>query len=106
MKKSSNSKKKVNKKKIGKNEKTDNNFNYIKNELVPVHTLMDVEEELQLLKKYNTEREKLPKIFIDDPALYFLKESTEYLNRIVKIERNSRTAGHHIFYRVIVERSK
>ena len=58
-------------------------------------------------------KELLPKILITDPAIQSIKEMEELendelpagwlANRVVKIERYSRSAGKSVAYRLIVE---
>ncbi|MGC8581421.1 MAG: DNA-directed RNA polymerase subunit RpoH/Rpb5 C-terminal domain-containing protein [Thermoplasmata archaeon] len=79
--------------------------------MMPKHTIIkNPKEENEILQKYNITKDKLPKIYIDDPALKEELKSSEnideFIGKIVKITRNSQTAYEHIFYRVIVHRTK
>jgi len=89
----------------------------LNNFMMPKHTIIkDPQEENEILKKYNITKDKLPKIYIDDPALKkeeellikekFVENIEDFIGKIVKITRNSQTSYEHIFYRVIVHRSK
>ncbi len=53
-----------------------------------------------LLKKYSLTIREIPKILITDPAISHLdvKEGD-----IIKIKRNSRTAGETVFYRGVIK---
>ncbi|MCX6798868.1 MAG: DNA-directed RNA polymerase subunit H [Candidatus Diapherotrites archaeon] len=67
--------------------------------LVPKHILLSKEEAEELFKKYGLQLNQLPQILLSDPAI------AELLPRkgdIVKIIRNSPTAGKTIYYRMVV----
>ena len=51
-----------------------------------------------LLEKLNASKDKLPAILKSDPAIKKLKPKK---GDIIKIERNSETAGKAIYYRVV-----
>ncbi|BFI73463.1 DNA-directed RNA polymerase subunit H (EC 2.7.7.6) [Nanoarchaeota archaeon] len=71
-----------------------------KHYLVPKHELLSEEEKQELLKKYNIRLSDLPRIKISDPAIKNLGAKP---GDIVKIIRNSPTAGESVYYRVVVE---
>ena len=71
-----------------------------KHYLVPKHELLTEEEKQELLKKYNIRLLDLPKIKLSDPAIKNLGAKP---GDIVRIIRNSPTAGESIYYRVVVE---
>lgn len=75
------------------------NFNVTDHILVPKHEKLEEEESKQLLKKYNIIKLQLPRISRKDPAV---KELDLKLGDIIKITRNSGTAGKTVFYRVVV----
>ena len=104
----------------------DYRFNVLNHLLVPHHELVDLDKEEEELEPWGLiqsdsygqnrlAKELLPKILITDPAIQALKEMTELendelpagwlTNRIVKIERYSRSAGFSVAYRLIVERT-
>ncbi len=64
--------------------------------LIPKHAKISEREKKELFKKYNISFKELPKIMVDDPAISNLKLNT---GDIIKIKRNSRTAGTVVFYR-------
>jgi len=64
--------------------------------LVPKHVLLSKEQAEQLLKKYGIEVRQLPRILKTDPAIKDLKPQKD---DIVKIVRNSPTAGKTVYYR-------
>ncbi|MEM7822908.1 MAG: DNA-directed RNA polymerase subunit H [Candidatus Aenigmatarchaeota archaeon] len=70
--------------------------------LVPRHEILSEEEKKQLLERLMVTEAGLPKIFVDDPAIKHLKPK---IGSVVKITRNSPTAGQAVYYRVVVERT-
>jgi len=68
--------------------------------LVPVHTKLTEKEAEELLKFHNITIKELPKIYLDDPAIRHLGVKE---NDIIKIERNSPTAGKSVFYRGVID---
>jgi len=104
----------------------DYRFNVLNHLLVPHHELVTEDKEEEELEPWGLiqsdsygqnrlAKELLPKILIPDPAIQALKEMAELendelpagwlTNRIVKIERYSRSAGFSVAYRLIVERT-
>ena len=99
-------------------------FNVLNHVLVPHHELVPIESEAEVLEPWDLRtddafgidrlaKELLPKILITDPAIQAIKEMEEInneelpagwlTNRVVKIERYSRSAGSSTAYRLIVE---
>lgn len=68
----------------------------IKHFLVPVHYLLSKEQAAELLRKYNLVLDQLPKVSASDPAILYLAPKR---NDLVKIVRDSPTAGKTIYYR-------
>ena len=68
--------------------------------LVPKHSKVSASEMKNLLEKYNIEIKSLPKIIHDDPAIVKLNVK---LGDVIKIERDSPTAGKSTYYRVVVD---
>lgn len=68
--------------------------------LVPVHTKLTEKEAAELLKLHNITIKELPKIYLDDPAIRHLGVKE---NDIIRIERNSPTAGKSVFYRGVID---
>jgi DNA-directed RNA polymerase subunit H len=68
--------------------------------LVPKHEKCSETEKKSVLKKYGVELKDLPKISINDAAIVDMNLEP---GDMVKITRNSKTAGETIFYRVVIE---
>jgi DNA-directed RNA polymerase I, II, and III subunit RPABC1 len=73
-------------------------FNITHHVFVPKHILLSLEEERELLEKYNTTKGKIPKISKSDPiAKYYGMKS----NQICKIIRRSPEVGEYFYYRLV-----
>jgi DNA-directed RNA polymerase subunit H (RpoH/RPB5) len=72
----------------------------IEHELVPEHSKLSEKDAKDLLKKYSLTIREIPKILLTDPAIAHLdvKEGD-----IIKIKRNSRTAGGTVFFRGVIK---
>jgi len=68
--------------------------------LVPKHEIAHPEEYNKILEKYNIKKEDLPKIRISDPAIRAIGGKT---GDVIKITRDSKTAGKIIIFRIVVE---
>ena len=64
--------------------------------LVPKHTKLSEKEKADLLAKYAVTENELPRMSIKDAALQSMSVKQ---GDVVKIERNSLTAGTTVFYR-------
>ncbi|UCG04672.1 MAG: DNA-directed RNA polymerase subunit H [Candidatus Heimdallarchaeota archaeon] len=74
-------------------------FNLFKHYLVPLHEFATEEEINELEKRYSIFKHQLPKISAEDPAVQLLGAK---VGDILKIVRNSPTAGEFIIYRAVV----
>ena len=86
----------MSKKKIDKTEIIDVSSHI----LVPKHILLTKEEAREILERYRIKPYQLPHIKRSDPAIREIKAE---VGDIVKIVRNSSTAGEAVAYRYIIE---
>lgn len=82
-----------------KEEKEDSNIDIFASALVPKHEILSGEEKAKLLEELNVHLKQLPKIKKDDPAVLALNAQK---GDIIKISRNSSTAGEYFYYRIVV----
>ncbi|MBT4538724.1 DNA-directed RNA polymerase subunit H [Candidatus Woesearchaeota archaeon] len=68
--------------------------------LVPKHTKASDAEKKRVLAEHNISVWQLPRISQEDPAILALKVE---VGDVIRIERESRTAGKAIYYRVVME---
>jgi len=73
-------------------------FNITHHDMVPKHTVLTKEEEVELLDKYNTTKGKLPKISKVDPIAKYYGMKTD---QICKIIRKSPEVGEYVYYRLV-----
>jgi len=71
-----------------------------KHQLVPKHTLLAEREKEELLLKLGITIRQLPRISVEDAAI---KEMNPKIGDVVKIIRQSVTAGESEYYRVVVK---
>ncbi|MDD1660875.1 MAG: DNA-directed RNA polymerase subunit H [Methanomicrobiales archaeon] len=71
--------------------------------MVPDHRIMEVGEITTLLSTYNLTLEQLPKIYHDDPAVKAVKAKP---GDVIRIVRESQTAGRAESYRLVIKRPK
>lgn len=69
-------------------------------ELVPEHEVMDEDEVDELLDEYDIDKEQLPEIERTDAAV---KPLDAEVGDVIRIERDSPTAGETTYYRRVVE---
>jgi len=69
--------------------------------LVPKHEILNKKEKEDILNKFEINEEKLPKIFSSDPAI---KNMNVKAGAVIKITRDSITAGESVYYRVVVNK--
>jgi len=75
-------------------------FSAEKHSLIPKHAKLGEKQKEKLLQDYKISITDLPRILKSDPAIQSLDVKP---GDIVKITRNSMTAGEAIFYRVVVD---
>ena len=69
------------------------------NLLVPKHEIIPAEKALEILAKYGADAKKLPQILRDDPMV---EEIGAKKGDLIKIVRNSMTAGKATYFRIVV----
>jgi len=75
-------------------------FNVLNHQLVPHHEVLSEDDRKAVLKRYNITLDQLPKILTSDPAA---KACGARMGDIVRVVRDSPTAGRAIAYRYVVE---
>jgi len=72
--------------------------NITEHELVPDHIVLTAQEKSQVLEKYMAKDQQLPRLMTIDPVAryYGLKRG-----QVVKIVRESKTAGRYVAYRLV-----
>ena len=77
-------------------------FDLFEHELVPQHTIATDTEVKLVLEHYGIEKSQLPRIYRDDPAVKVLGARP---GQIVRVQRESPTAGKTFYYRLVVNSS-
>jgi len=80
-------------------------FNVLNHALVPEHKVLKEKEKEELLAKYKITPDQLPKIRLSDPCIIAISEKEGPIKpgQIIKIIRNSETAGESVAYRLVIE---
>ncbi len=78
-------------------------INILEHELVPKHEVLSKDEKEEVLKRYNTTEDKLPKILSTDPVV---KKIGAKPGDLIKITRKSEVAGEVVYYRLVVGKEK
>ncbi len=68
--------------------------------LVPEFRLLSEEEKKEILEKFNTTENKLPKILDFDPVVEKIGAKP---GNVLEIKRTSEVAGESVYYRIVVE---
>jgi len=68
----------------------------LKHNLIPKHTKISDSEKEELFNNYKISIKDLPKISLTDPAIAHLEANA---GDVIKIDRESETAGSSVFYR-------
>ena len=85
-------------KKMVTKKKEEDEIDIFQNNLVPKHQILNGDEKADLLKSLNVSPKQLPRIKEDDPVVKILQGKR---GDVVKITRDSATAGEYHYYRVI-----
>ncbi len=80
-------------------ENTGREFKPLEHKLVPMHEILDESELKKTLSEFNIDKEQMPKIRISDPVAVSIKAK---VGDVVRIIRESQTAGKAIFYRLVI----
>lgn len=75
-------------------------FDVMKHDLVPRHEILSESEARAILERYKVTPDKLPKILSSDPVARAMRARS---GQIIKIKRESETAGIAIAYRYVIE---
>jgi len=75
-------------------------FNLFNHEFVPKHEILPPAEREELLVQYHVQPYQLPRIRTSDPAVTAIGAK---VGDVVKIIRNSATAGEYVTYRYVVK---
>ncbi len=75
-------------------------FDVMSHQLVPKHEVISDKEVEEVLNKYKLTRDQLPKILIIDPVV---KRIGAKIGDVIKITRESPTAGISEFYRLVID---
>jgi DNA-directed RNA polymerase subunit H len=75
-------------------------FNIFEHGLVPFHEILNEKERNQLLAQYKVQPYQMPQVKSGDPAVKVIGAKP---GDVLKITRESTTAGEHITYRYVVE---
>jgi DNA-directed RNA polymerase subunit H len=78
-------------------------LNVLEHVMVPDHKIMTEDEVNGLLSSYAITTEQLPKIYHDDPAV---KTIAAKPGEVIRIIRDSHTAGRAESYRLVIKRPK
>lgn len=78
-------------------------FDLFEHELVPPHIIASDEEVELVLNHYGIEKNQLPRIYRDDPAVKVLGARP---GQIVRIQRESPTAGSTYYYRLVIDTAR
>lgn len=81
-------------------EPQDLRFNVLNHVNVPLHEVVPEDDVPALLKQYNIKLDQLPKIRSNDPGAQVVKAEP---GQVVKVTRDSPTAGTHVAYRLVVQ---
>lgn len=84
---------------MGVNMVKEKGFDVSEHELVPEHEIMSEEETEKLLEEFQIDRTQLPKMDSKDPVAKQIGAET---GDVVKIIRDSPTAGKSVAYRYVI----
>ncbi len=80
-------------------EHTGREFKPLEHRMVPNHEILNEDEVKKILSEYTIEKEQLPKIRVLDPAAKAIQAK---VGDVIRITRQSPTAGKAFFYRYVI----
>ncbi len=84
---------------VKEKEQIGREFKSLEHKMVPKHEILYEDEVNKILSEYTIEKEQLPKIRISDPAAIAIKAK---VGDVIRIIRQSPTAGKSFFYRYVI----
>ncbi len=78
-------------------------FDLFGHDLVPKHVIAPKDEVNMVLEYYGIDKTKLPRIRREDPGVKVLGAK---IGQVIRIERESQTAGRTFYYRLVVDSSR
>lgn len=75
--------------------------NILNHELVPRYEILDKKQKEQVLEKFHIINKDFPKIFSSDPVIKLINAK---MGDVVRINRQSLTAGESIYFRIVVDK--
>ena len=84
---------------LSKKKKKDQTVEVLSHILVPEMKLLSKSEEEKILSQFSINKDQLPRITSDDPAVVCLKAE---VGNIIRLSRDEKT-GKYVSYRVVIE---
>lgn len=84
---------------MSKKKKKDQTVEVLSHILVPEMKLLSKSEEEKILSQFSINKDQLPRITSDDPAVVCLKAE---VGNIIRLSRDEKT-GKYVSYRVVIE---
>jgi len=75
--------------------------NILNHQLVPKYEILDKKQAEEVLHKFEINKNQLPKIFASDPVVKIINAK---IGDVLKIKRQSLTAGESIYYRRVIDK--
>ncbi|MGY5871393.1 MAG: DNA-directed RNA polymerase subunit H [Candidatus Thorarchaeota archaeon] len=75
-------------------------FDLFEHDLVPTHIIAEQSEVDLVTTHYKIKKTQLPRIYVSDPAAKVLGARA---GQVIRIERDSETAGNTFYYRLVVD---
>jgi DNA-directed RNA polymerase subunit H (RpoH/RPB5) len=73
-------------------------INILEHDLVPKFKILSKEEKKQLLERFKTRDDKLPKVLESDPVV---KKLNAKVGDVLEIVRSSDVSGESVYYRIV-----